>query len=130
MSLGCRSGTVRRIMDKLIINLSYELPSEDAEELEDVLAIVMDCLGYRGTIDDSITGNTTVFPFDHSIDPVVNRLDKLVSELGLRLGSAVDGSWLYCPLCGSSSIFVVDDDNEMRECSDCGHLWETDNDED
>ena len=97
------------------------MPSELAEELEDSLAVVLECMGFHGHIDDDTTGNTTVFP-NEQIRGNLHLLYLLREHLATRPDEII------CSVCGSNEISTSEDDDELRECNECGHAWEIDND--
>jgi Zn ribbon nucleic-acid-binding protein len=106
-------------MSDFKITLDETILTEESERLEDVLAILMECLGYQGRVKSNITGNLTVFPCP-SIKGDEDWLDLMSRNLRERAYIK------RCPMCGGVELFTPEDDSEMTECNECGYLWETD----
>lgn len=108
-------------MAKFVINIPGQMLSETSEKLEDTLAIILECLGFEGLINSNVTGNVTLFPVVGTCRGDPGMIDTMIDRLMAK------SSTIRCPNCGSSEIFTSEDDQEMRECNECGHLWEIDN---
>jgi ribosomal protein S27AE len=102
------------------VTIPGRIPPELAEELEDSLAVILGAMGFSGTIDDSETGNTTVFPIEDLSMVIYDMLDQAIDKI-------TKPEPILCPNCGSDEVCTAEDDEEMRECGNCNHLWEIDN---